>query len=84
MTLLHRNRRAPFTWIRDTLELTSGNLDSHLSRLEDAGYLERGRVLAEDGFQVEVRITETGDEAFEAYLADLQAFQKDGPGSPRS
>lgn len=75
MTLIHRNRRAPFTWVKETLQLTPGNLDSHVSRLEEAGYLERGRMLTEDGFQVEVEITEKGDQAFEAYLDDLEAFR---------
>lgn len=80
MTLLHRNRRAAFTWVQETLELTPGNLDSHVGRLEDAGYLERGRVLTEDGFQVEIRITDEGDEGFEAYLADLEAFRRPDKG----
>lgn len=75
MALLHRNRRAAFTWIQETLELTPGNLDSHVARLEEAGYLERGRVLTDGGFQVEVTITAEGDEAFEAYLSDLEAFR---------
>lgn len=84
LTVLHRNRRAPFVWVRETLDLTPGNLDSHVSRLEEAGYLDRGRVLTEDGFQVEVQITPEGDAAFEAYLEDLDAFQNAPDADARS
>ena len=36
MALLFRNRSGTFTWVRDTLGLTDGNLDAHVTRLEQA------------------------------------------------
>ncbi len=74
MTLLFRNRVAAFTWARDALGLTDGNLDTHAKRLEDAGYVRRGRVLTTGGFQVRLRITPEGDAAFRAYLEGLRAY----------
>lgn len=74
MTLLYRNRQCPFQWLYETLELTPGNLDTHASRLEDEGYAERTRVLEPDGFRVVLRITPEGDEAYRAYLADIQTY----------
>lgn len=74
MTLLHRNRQAAFTWIRDVLGLTDGNLGSHAARLEGAGYVEQGRALTPNGFQVRLRVTPAGDDAFRAYLAALRAY----------
>lgn len=74
MTLLYRNRQTPLKGLYETLDLTPGNLDTHASRLEDEGYAERTRVLEPDGFRVVLRITPEGDEAYRAYLADLQAF----------
>jgi DNA-binding MarR family transcriptional regulator len=77
MMLLHRNREAPFTFLQSALELTPGNLDSHLTRLGAAGYVESGRVLTPGGFQVRVRITPAGDAAFQAYLRRLRSLLED-------
>ena len=74
MALLFRNRVAAFTWVRDTLGLTDGNLDTHAAKLEEAGYVKRGRALGIGGFQVRMRITPEGDAAFRAYLEGLRAY----------
>lgn len=74
LALLYRNRRAAFTWIRDTLGLTDGNLGSHAAKLAEAGYVDQGRVLTTQGFQVWLRMTPQGDEAFRTYLKTLKAY----------
>ncbi len=74
MALLHRNRVASFTWVRDTLGLTDGNLDTHAAKLEEAGYVKRGRALDIGGFEVRMKITPEGDTAFRAYLDGLRAY----------
>src|SRR5439155_23308570 len=74
MALLFRNRIAAFTWARDTLGLTDGNLDTHTKRLEDAGHIRRGSVLTTGGFQVRLRITPEVDAAFRAYLEALRVY----------
>lgn len=74
MALLFRNRVVSFTWARDALGLTDGNLDAHSTRLEQAGYIRRGRALLAGGFQVRLRITPEGDAAFRAYLESLRAY----------
>lgn len=74
MALLYRNRVASFTWIRDTLGLTDGNLDTHAAKLEEAGYLKRGRALEVGGFQVKMKITPEGDVAFRVYLEALRSY----------
>lgn len=74
MVLLSRNRAASFVWVRDTLGLTDGNLGSHVTRLVSAGYAESSRELTRSGFQVWLRITLVGDEAYRAYLAALRSY----------
>ena len=74
MALLFRNRVAAFTWVRDALSLTDGNLDTHAAKLEEAGYLKRGRALDIGGFQVRLKITPEGDAAFRAYLEGLREY----------
>lgn len=86
MTLLHKNREAPFTWLQERLALTPGNLDGHVQRLVEAGYLGYGKRLTETGFQARVWITPTGDAAFSAYVEALRLVladslaQKNEPG----
>lgn len=74
IALLYRNRDAAFTWVRDQLGLTDGNLSSHASRLEEAGYVTQGRVLTPRGFQVRLRITPEGDAAFATYVRRLHTY----------
>lgn len=74
MALLYRNRYVAFTWARNVLGLTDGNLDTHAKKLEEAGYIKRGRVLAPGGFQVRLKITPEGDAAFHAYLEGLRGY----------
>lgn len=80
MTLLFRNRQASFTWVRDALELTDGNLGSHAEKLAQSGYLAQGKALTPAGFQVRLRITPEGDEAFRQYLLALRGYlEAEGP-----
>jgi DNA-binding MarR family transcriptional regulator len=74
MALLSRNRAASFVWVRDTLGLTDGNLGSHTARLVAFNYAESTRMLTRSGFQVWLRITPKGDEAYRAYLAALRSY----------
>lgn len=81
LAALHRNREASFADLRDGLELTSGNLQSHVDKLEDAGYVESFRALVGTEFETRYRITERGSRAFEAYLEDLETLLE-GPDVP--
>lgn len=74
MALLHKNREGPFSWLQSELGLTPGNLDGHLQRLADAGYIEHARQLTTSGFRNWVRITRAGDEAFEGYRRALRGL----------
>lgn len=82
LSALHRNREASFADLRDGLELTAGNLQSHADKLAEAGYVERFRALVGRDFETRYRITEKGSAAFEAYLEDLEALLA-GPDVPR-
>lgn len=80
LTLLYRNRELAVTTIRDALAMTDGNLASHLSRLEAAGYVKTGRVLAALTFEVHAKITDAGSDAYRRYLAALRSFLDDDLG----
>ena len=62
---------AEFTWLKEALGLTEGNLSSHLQKLEEAGY-----VRVEKGFRGKrpktwVALTPEGRAAYEAYRKAL-------------
>jgi len=64
--------RLAYGFIRKTLDLTGGNLTTHLRKLEAAGYLEI--IKDSQGSQplTWVRMTPEGRRAFAAYLANLE------------
>ncbi|WP_456422262.1 transcriptional regulator [Thermococcus sp.] len=63
--------RALFKELLEVLEVTPGNLDSHLKALEKAGYVEIYRVFA-DRPRTAVKITEKGAEETGKYLRTLK------------
>jgi DNA-binding MarR family transcriptional regulator len=81
MTMLYKNRQLAVTTLRDALDMTDGNVASHLAKLERSGYVKTGRVLAGLSFEVHARLTEEGSAAFRNYLAALRGFLTalDGP-----
>lgn len=72
MTALYRYRQIDFPSLRDGIGLTAGNLATHLGKLEQAGYVDSGRMLVGVSFQVRYRITDTGSAAFTKYLDALR------------
>jgi DNA-binding MarR family transcriptional regulator len=72
MSLLGASAELSFTEIRDTLEMTDGNVTAHLRTLHEAGYvaftksMERGRGVTT------YSLTATGRRAFAAYLDLLE------------
>jgi len=71
-----------FPRLQELLEMTAGNLSTHLRRLEDAGYVavekaHRGRMPV-----TYIALTTAGRRAFEDYTAQLRALLAGGPGCP--
>jgi len=63
--------RALFKELLEVLEVTPGNLDSHLKVLEKAGYVELYKVFA-DRPRTAVRMTAKGAEETKKYLRSLK------------
>lgn len=74
MAYLYRNRQAAFSTLKDTFDLTSGNTATHTARLEDEGYIEGRRVVADGSIQKRYRITAEGSQAFRGYVEALEAL----------
>ena len=72
--------RLTFTELRDTLEMTDGNLSVHLQKLEEKGYLAIDKRFVGRRPQTTCRLTRAGREAFTRYLDHLEAIVRQGRG----
>ncbi|MBJ7608175.1 MAG: transcriptional regulator [Candidatus Dormibacteraeota bacterium] len=84
LAVLCEGGRADFAYLRDTLELTDGNLSRNLSRLEEAGYLTMEKVLDGRRPRTWLAATPAGRDALNDEIAALHEII-DGVGarSPR-
>lgn len=72
MSVLYTSEQADFTYLLTETGLTRGNLSSHLSKLEEAGY-----IVVEKTFRGKIprtlcKMTDEGRTAFEAYRTGLK------------
>lgn len=70
LMVLYTVESADFTFVLNVTELTDGNLSSHLSKLEAAGYVEIEKGYA--GKKPCLRLTAVGRGAVESYRATMQ------------
>ena len=63
-----------FKSLAKMLELTDGNLGSHLQKLEDAGFIEIEKSFVDRKPRTHVAINQAGREAFSAHVAALESI----------
>jgi len=74
LAVLAEARRADFTFLRNSLELSDGNLSRHLQVLEAAGYVSIAKEFEGRRPRTWVQATPAGRQAFHDELAALQAL----------
>lgn len=79
MTVLFKNRELAVTTIKRQLNMTDGNLASHLGKLSDVGYVKTGHVLVGVSFESHAKITSLGSDAFRTYLQSLRQILEEVP-----
>lgn len=72
MMVLFSVEVADFTFLVNATELTDGNLSSHLSKLEAAGYVEIEKGYAGKKPRTRLRLTAAGRQAVESYRSTMQ------------
>ena len=72
MSVLMVNEYMDFTGLRDLLEVTDGNLASHLKALEKAGYLRVEKRFLGRKPNTRYQVTPTGKTAFQAHINALE------------
>ena len=75
-TLAAAEEPVPFMRLLDSLELTRGNLASHLRKLEESGYVVVAKKFVERKPNTSYSCTAKGRKAVDQYLRDLEALSK--------
>lgn len=76
MAVLASVEQADFTFIRDQINATDGNLSVHLRKLEDAGYIKVDKQFEERKPVSRYALTGAGRKAFQAYIDHLESMVK--------
>jgi DNA-binding MarR family transcriptional regulator len=79
MALLYVVESADFTFLMTQTGLTWGNLSAHLSKLEEAGYLEVEKTFKGKRPNTILRLTPQGREAFLVYARKMKQVFQDFP-----
>ena len=80
---LDRNDQVEFTYLRNVLELTDGNLGAHLQKLEAARYIRVNKSFVRRKPRTDIGLTPTGRAAFQNHVAALEQIIGGGDASER-
>jgi DNA-binding MarR family transcriptional regulator len=72
LAALNEGDTLSFTRLQSMLELTPGNLITHLRKLEDAGYLKSKKIWDGNGLATFVSLKTRGRAALDAYIEALR------------
>jgi DNA-binding MarR family transcriptional regulator len=76
LVTLAPNEEAEFTYLRDLLEVTDGNLGAHLRKLEEAGYITINKAFVDRKPRTYLSATANGRKVFSEHVAALEAILK--------
>lgn len=65
-----------FTYLRDLLDVTDGNLGAHLRKLEEAGYIAVNKIFVERKPRTYVSATIEGRRVFQEHVTALETILK--------
>jgi DNA-binding transcriptional ArsR family regulator len=74
VTILSTVESADFLFLQRETDLTKGNLSAHLSKLENAGYVNIEKTFKGKLPLTVCKLTEAGQKAFDGYRQQMQNF----------
>ena len=74
LVALEAGNEVDFTYLRDLLEVTDGNLGAHLRKLEEVGYIAVNKLFVERKPRTYVSVTAEGRQVFQEHVAALEAI----------
>ena len=72
LTILATVQNANFSFIKESVNTTDGNLSTHLTKLEEAGYIKIEKTFKGKKPQTICSTTEQGRQAFDTYIDNLE------------
>jgi DNA-binding MarR family transcriptional regulator len=76
LVTLKEGNEVDFTYLRNLLEVTDGNLGAHLRKLEEAGYIAVNKTFVERKPRTYVSATAEGRKVFREHVAALESILK--------
>ncbi len=76
LVTLEAGNEVDFSYLRDLLEVTDGNLGAHLRKLEEAGYIAVNKTFVDRKPRTFVAATVAGRQVFKEHVAALEAILK--------
>ncbi|HNT76764.1 MAG TPA: transcriptional regulator [Anaerolineae bacterium] len=76
LVTLEASNEVDFTYLRELLDVTDGNLGAHLRKLEEASYIAVNKVFVERKPRTYVSATAEGRRVFQEHVAALEAILK--------
>jgi DNA-binding MarR family transcriptional regulator len=76
LVTLKEGDEVDFTYLRDLLDVTDGNLGAHLRKLEETDYISVNKVFVERKPRTYVSATTEGRKVFREHVAALEAILK--------
>lgn len=77
IALLYMLESADFTFLMSQTGMTWGNLSSHMTKLEEAGYLEVEKTFKGRRPNTMLKLTDKGRQAFQTYRQQMTQFFED-------
>ena len=76
LVVLNPGSEVDFSYLRELLDVTDGNLGAHLRKLEEAGYIAVNKVFMERKPRTYVAATTEGRKVFQDHVSALEAILK--------
>ncbi len=76
LTTLEAGNEVDFTYLRELLKVTDGNLGAHLRKLEEAGYIAVNKTFVDRKPRTFVSATDEGRRVFQEHVKALEAILK--------
>ena len=76
VSILTNYEEVEFTYLRDSIGATDGNLNTHLKKLEDAKYIRVRKIFIERKPRTFYSLTNEGNKAFRDYISHIERFIK--------
>ena len=76
LALLYGLDYCEFGYLKEKLNLTDGNLEHHLKKLEENGFIEMKKSIVGSKVKTIIKITEKGRVAFKNYIYEILQLSK--------